>query len=208
MIYYLFKSPNHFDKNKKLSRSIIGGLIAEKNDKERRLIMTKNIITREACKKDLRHMAKAALLQDAVLLGVMLLIFVPLILLSISVVNHILPLGLVLILMCAFPPALFIYRIVLDAITIKAVNRGGFSIVKDTVCRLSKGELEARHTVDVIYFTRYGRYIASGMTFDMSCVWDEFYLVILHGKKEKIVSAFHSAMYECKDLDSSSVSTE
>lgn len=169
--------------------------------------MSKNIITRKDCKKDLKHMATAALLQDAVLLGVMLLIFVPLILLSISVVNHILPLGIVLVLMCAIPPALFVYRIVLDVITIKAVERGGFSIVKDTVCRLSKGELEARHTVDVIYFTRYGRFIASGMTYDMSCVGDEFYLVILHNKKEKIISAFHSAMYECKDLDFSSIST-
>ena len=166
--------------------------------------MTKSIITHAGCKKDLLNIVKANMLQDTVLLGIMLLIFVPLMLLSISLINHILPLGIVLALMCAIPPALFVYRIVLDVMTVKAVERDGFSIVKDSVCRLSKGEIpkkyaEGRSPVDVIFFTRYGRYTASKIAFDMSCIGDEFYLVLLHGKKEKIILAFHSAMYELQE---------
>ena len=44
---------------------------------------TKNIISRETCKKDLRQLVKADLLSGAVLTAVMLLFFVPLMLMGI-----------------------------------------------------------------------------------------------------------------------------
>jgi hypothetical protein len=52
--------------------------------------------------------------------------------------------------------------------------------------------------VDVIYFTKYGRYVATGMNFDLASVGDVFYLVILHAKEEKLVFAYNSMMYEYK----------
>ncbi len=164
---------------------------------------SKNIITRESCKQELKRWAKANLLHDAVLLAVMLLIFVPLMILSIYVAKHVLILGLILALAFAVAPVIFVCRIVLDIVTIRLVERDGFSIVRDTVCRLSKGELpqkysEGRGTVNVIYFAKYGRYVATGTTFDISSIGDECYLVILHGKKEKVIFAFHSAMCEYK----------
>ena len=80
------------------------------------------------------------------------------------------------------------------------VERDEFSIVKDTVSRLSRGEPEGRHTVDAIYFTLNGRYVPSKTTFDLSSVDDEFYLVILHTRRNELCFAFHTMMYECKDL--------
>ena len=176
---------------------------------------TKNIITRDICKSDLKHMAKADLLQDVVLFVIMLLIFVPFILMAVHVAKYILILGVVVALACTIAPVVFACRIILDITALRLVERGGFSIVKDTVSRLSKGEIpkkysEGRHTVDVIYFTKYGRCTSSSLKtpFDLSSVGDEFYLVVLHNKKQEIALAFHSMMYECKDVEPSSVSVE
>ena len=75
---------------------------------------SKNVITREGCKQDLKRIAKANLIQNVVLFGVMLLIFVPLMILSVCVAKHILVLGLIWVLACAVAPIIFICRIVLD----------------------------------------------------------------------------------------------
>ena len=89
----------------------------------------------------------------------------------------------------------------------RTVDQNGFSIVKDTVSRISRDEIpqnysEGRRTVNVIYFVKYGRCVAPKVRtpFDLSGVGDEFYLVILH-KNEEIVFAYSSSMYDCKDLD-------
>ena len=164
---------------------------------------TKNLITRESCKRDLTRSAKAGLLQDLVLLGVILLIFVPLIIISIYVAGHILILGLVFALLCAVAPIVFACRAVSDIMLIRLIERDGFSVVKDTVSRLSKGEApqkysEGKRELDVIYFTEHGRYIPSGVAFDISSVGDEFYLVVLHTREKRVALAFHSDIYECK----------
>lgn len=166
---------------------------------------SKNILTRENCQKELVRWAKGKLLPDVVLLMVMLLIFVPLFVACVYVAKNILVLGIILALMCTVAPAFFIYKIVRDIIKMCLVKQGAFSIVKDTVSRISKGEVpknysEGRHTVDAVYFTKYGRCTSLQTPFDLSSVGDEFYLVILHGKKDQIVFAYHSMMYECKDL--------
>ena len=162
---------------------------------------SKNVLSRETVKKDLTHLAKADLVQDIVLLAVMLLIFVPLAFLSVYAAKFILILGVVLALVCAVPIVIFACRTVRDAITLRLIKNGGFSVEKDTVSQLSRGEIprkysEGRHTVDVIYFTKYGRYVSNGATFELSSVGDEFYLVILRAKKEKLVLAFNTKIYE------------
>lgn len=164
---------------------------------------TKNILTYESCRDELARWAKGSLLPDTVLFAVMLLIFVPLFVMCIYVSKNVLVLGIVFALICTVAPIVFAFRIVGDIITLRLIKRGGFSVVEDTVCRLSKGEIpqkysEGRASVDVIYFTKYGRYVASGMNFNLASVGDVFYLVILHTKKEKLVFAYHSIMYEYK----------
>jgi hypothetical protein len=164
---------------------------------------TKNTLTYEGCRNELSRWAKGNLLPDTVLLGVMLLIFVPLFALCIYISKNVLVLGIVFALVCTVAPIVFAFRIVVDIITIRLIKRGDFSVVEDTVCRLSKGEIPQKYSegiasVDVIYFTKYGRYVATGMNFDLASVGDVFYLVILHAKKEKLVFAYNSMMYEYK----------
>ena len=166
---------------------------------------TKNILTRESCQKELVRWAKGEMLPDIVLLVVMLLIFVPLFVACIYLAKNILVLGIILALICTAAPVVFVYRIVCAIMKLRLVKQGAFSIVRDTVSRISRGEVpknysEGRRTVDVVYFTKYGRYTSLRTPFDLSSAGDEFYLVILHGKKDQIVFAYHSMMYECKDF--------
>ena len=168
---------------------------------------SKNILTRESCKAELKRLSKANLVQDSVILAVLLLIFVPLFALSIYLAKYILLLGIVFALICAIFPVLFIGRIIRDVMFSRTVEQDGFSIVKDTVSRISRDEIpksysEGRRTVNVIYFAKYGRCVAPKVRtpFDLSGVGDEFYLVISH-KKDEIIFAYNSVMYECKELD-------
>ena len=168
---------------------------------------SKNNLTRKGCKTELKRLSKANLVQDLVILAVLLLIFVPLFILSIYLAKYILILGIAFALICMIFPGLFIYRIIRDVMFSRTVEQDGFSIVKDTVSRISRDEIpknysEGRRTINVIYFAKYGRCVAPKVRtpFDLSGVGDEFYLVILH-KNEEIVFAYNSSMYDCKDLD-------
>ena len=165
----------------------------------------KKIITRESCKKELLGLAKSNLRSDLLLFFVMLLIFVPLGIGSVYIARYLLALGVAFALICAVGPIVFIYKVVLDIIMMRLASRGEFSVEKDTVSRLSAGEQrrfgEGRGIVDAIYFSRCGRYASPKSHFDMSSVGDEFYLVVLHNKKNKLVLAFPSLMYECNELD-------
>lgn len=164
--------------------------------------MTKNTLTRAACKKDLLSTQKALLVSDAILLLLMLVVFVPLICISIYLAGPILPVGIVFALCLAIAPAIFIYKLVHNVKTFLLIKHDGFSIVKDTVCRLSRGEIITKHTTaDAIYFTDHGRYIPSQAAFDLTSPEDEYYLAVLHTKPKEAVLAFHSLMYECRELD-------
>ena len=168
---------------------------------------SKNNLTREGCKIELKRLSKANLVQDLVILAILLLIFVPLFILSIYLTKYILILGIAFALICMISPVLFIYKTIRDVMFSRTVEQDGFSIVKDTVSRISRDEIpksysEGRYTVNVIYFAKYGRCVAPKVItpFDLSGVGDEFYLVISH-KKDEIIFAYNSAMYECKELD-------
>ena len=168
---------------------------------------SKNNLTREGCKIELKKLSKANLVQDLVILAILLLIFVPLFILSIYLTKYILILGIVFALICMISPVLFIYKTIRDVMFSRTVEQDGFSIVKDTVSRISRDEIpksysEGRRTINVIYFAKYGRCVAPNLNtpFDLSCVGDEFYLVILN-KNKKIIFAYNLAMYECKELD-------
>ena len=168
---------------------------------------SKTILTRQSCKIELKKLSKANLVHDLVILAVLLLIFVPLFILSIYLAKYILILGIAFALICMIFPVLFIYKIICAVMFSRTVDQNGFSIVKDTVSRISRDEIpksysEGRRTVNVIYFAKYGRCVAPKVRtpFDLSGVGDEFYLVILN-KNKKIIFAYNLAMYECKELD-------
>ena len=168
---------------------------------------SKSILTREGCKAELKRLSKANLVQDSAVLAVLLLIFVPLFALSIYLAKYILILGIAFALICAICPILFTFKIIRDVMFSRMIGQNGFSIVKDTVSRVSRGEIpksysEGRHTVNAIYFAKYGRCVAPKVRtpVDLSTAGDEFYLVILH-KNEKIIFVYNSSMYECKESD-------
>ena len=165
--------------------------------------VSKTVISREDCKNNILRLAKSELVSDVILFAVMLLIFVPLIFASLYVARYILILGIVSTLVCLIAPIIFICRIFRDFLTLKAVENDKFSVVKDTVSRLSKGEIpkchsEGKHSVNAIYFEKHGRYAPAGTAFEISSVGDEFFLVVLNMKTEKTVLAFHSEVYEYK----------
>jgi hypothetical protein len=121
--------------------------------------------------------------------------------------KYVLILGMIFALLCMIFPAMLVYRIIRDVTFSKMIEQNGFSIVKDTVSRISLDEIpksytEGRHIVNVIYFSKYGRCVAPKVRtpFDLSASGDEFYLVVLH-KKEEIVFAYNSTMYDCNELD-------
>lgn len=156
----------------------------------------KNIISLEKCKKDLKHSAKGDLFFDTVILAGLLIVFIPLFFLGIYLAKSIFVLGFLLSVFGTVPPAFYIYYVIRDIGVIRLIDRGGFSVVKDTVWNLVKDEPLGRSTADAIYFNDNGKFFPGQTVFDLTSVGDEFYLVILHTKKKKISFAFHTMMYE------------
>ena len=166
---------------------------------------SKNTLTREGCKIELKKLSKANLVQDLVILAVLLLIFVPLFILSIYLAKYILILGIAFALICVIFPVLFIYKIIRAVMLLRTIEQNGFSIVKDTVSHICRDEIarnyfEGHRTVHAIYFAKYGRCIAPKVRspFGLPCAGDEFYLVILR-KNEEIIVAYDLAIYDYRE---------
>ena len=164
---------------------------------------TKNVLTRDIIKKELTYQAKAAATMSSILMFTTGIVTgVPFILLGIAGLKDLLIGGIVCIMIGAGLLLSLFLVLLSDIRTKRLINEGRFYIIKDTVSRLSRGEPRGRYsTVDVLYFTKLGRYIPSQTTFDLSSVGDEFYIVIIPAKKPKICFAYHTMMYECNDVD-------
>lgn len=157
---------------------------------------TKNKLTREGCQKELLFRVKADLRADITLLVILSLLFLPLTALSLWLAGTVVLLGILFTLICLTPLGVFVYKLIRDGKRKRLAEEGRFSILTDTVSRLSRQEPVGRSYADVIYFATYGRYIATGVTFDMASEGDTFYLVILHAKKDELCFAFPSMTYE------------
>ena len=162
---------------------------------------TKNVITLAECHKTLVNSAKADVMISIIFLVVMSVLFVPFIFLGLYLAKYLVILGIVFALCCLIAPAYWTYELILALRKFDRVKRGEFSIVKDTVSRLSPGEPVGKSTVDAIYFSTYGRFVPGKTTYDLTSVGDEYYLVVMDTKKESIQMAFHTLMYECKDVE-------
>jgi hypothetical protein len=97
---------------------------------------SKNILTREGCKAELKRLSKEVLVKSSVILAILLLIFVPLFILSIYLTTRILILAIVLALLCVLPPAFFVYAVIRAVMLLRTIEQNGFSIVKDTVSHI------------------------------------------------------------------------
>lgn len=163
---------------------------------------TKEIITREECEALLVHREKFKIRINAIVMVFMLLLCAPIVGAALSMTKSIPVLGFAITVIFCVPSLIFIIRIILNVKALRLITRGGYSIVKDTVSGLSRGEFQkdSKKPVNAIYFSKHGRYVESGVEFDISSVGDEYYLVILHGKKDEIALAFHTKMYEYRML--------
>ena len=163
---------------------------------------TKETITREECEALLTHREKFRLRINVILTVFMAVLCAPIIGAALVMTKDIPILGFALALILCAPTLLFIIKIILNVKALRLISRGGYSIVKDTVFSLSRGEFQknAKHPVNAIYFSKYGRYVEAGVEFNITSVGDEFYLVILEGKKSEIAYAFHAKMFEYKHI--------
>ena len=163
---------------------------------------TKNIITREMCQQRLISSAKEDLITSSILFILVTLIAVlPLVaFFGIFIMKYSIVAGIIAIIIFLIPSAVLICTPLRAIISLRLYMNGGFSIVKDTVHHKAKGEHQRyiRGGVDVIYFSNYGRFIASGLNFTISSIGDEFFLVIIDNKKKSIAMAFNAKMYEYK----------
>ena len=159
--------------------------------------MSKNVITYDTCHTELVRMTKADVYASTILFLVILLICVPLLLMAIYVAKYVLILGIVLSLVIAIWPLALLYKLISCIRKHYHAKFGDFSIVRDTVYSLSKGEVISKtSTADVIYFTNKGRFVPPKSTFDLSSIGDEFYIVVLHCGKQHTMLAYPMKIYE------------
>ena len=166
---------------------------------------TKNSFTKAFCKKELkalaeldRHIAITFFVACGLLFGLMdYFILTKLVYLVKPII------WIPVLLMVSAPVIYWLYQLVRSLLKIRMVKRENFSIVTDTVAVLSRDEFvrggRGRDTENAIYFSTYGRYAVSGVSFEISSINDEFYLVILHTKKPMIVMAFPKKLYEYQE---------
>ena len=164
---------------------------------------TKNKLTRDLIKAELKSYTKgSARITTVFFLTIVITGALPFILLGIAAMSDSLISGITCIVIGVFLILIFTWILLTDIKHKRLVENGKFYIIKDSVSRLSRGEPQGKYrTVDVLYFVRFGRYVPSKTTFDLSSVGDEFYLVIIPTKKPTICFAYHTMMYECNDVD-------
>ena len=159
---------------------------------------SKSIISLENCKKGLLFNARAVVLINAILLAVLAPICIPFLFFGISISKHIVLLAVIFAVTLSVPPMVFVVKLAMSIIELCRLKNIDLVIVKDEVCRISRGEREGRGTVDVLYFARYGRAAPSSAQLALTELGDEYYLVITEGEKPKIVACYHTKMYEIK----------
>lgn len=165
---------------------------------------TKNIITREECKNEVLKSVKQDIYLYLVLLGAALVIFLPFAPLIGKAAESYWALGLLTFFgiysvhIIFFGFLLYYVKIMLD------VKRHGVTVVIDKAVRLNEEMVykfpnRYRRLANVIYFRDHDRHIYTGSLFELCSHGDEFYLVILKTKKEKVINAYNTKFYELKD---------
>ena len=165
---------------------------------------TKNIITRDMCRDELKRYTKSAVTGYAVLLFLTLLFFLSMgIGVGTAIIHKSVMLGILWMILCLLPMCILIPKLIRWINRMNLVNQGRFCIVKDTVARIG---FEPKHGLGsknrhTLAFTKSGKYFLDKPPSGFYSVADEFYLVIIPTKKPKICFAYHTMMYECNDVD-------
>ncbi len=98
-----------------------------------------------------------------------------------------------------------IFVIIRNVIFYHKITRRCFTIVEDTLVRKVDREFTRAfgrtHYDDIFYFETYGRYAVPRTergAFDYSSETDRFYLIVLKGRKPRIMRAYNTKVYEYK----------
>ena len=139
-------------------------------------------------------------------------------LLSLLLYSYSFTVGLIISLCVASIPVFNIVQIIVDIITMRMVNQGKFSIIKDEVCekvdgkwfywyfgRLPSQNFGHRYSLDekcqkMLDFTRHGIYVTTPSVYGYTNQYDTFYLMVLDGRKKPLI-AYHSDMYDCENFE-------
>lgn len=166
---------------------------------------TKNQVTRADCKERLMDSAKADLKFHLLLTVLASAFFLPFGIFGIYLMATQTGLWLgglhLSVISTAFLSGLG-YQIGKDVMRCRAIRMDRFSIERDTVHHTAKQEnvWGYRNPQKCIYFSKYGRYVSGGKNFTFAVRGEEFYLVVLHLKKPKIMGIYHPSGYECNEL--------
>ena len=163
---------------------------------------TKNRLTRAECQKKLLAENAFQLRLNFFLLAIFLTLLIFSTVACIRLFDRSWFLGIPLIIAFFVPSTIFTCKAIGNVRTLRLIERGGFSIVKDTVIGFAR-EPNRKHTeeVDVIYLSKHGRVLPSDTAFKFSSVGDEFYVVILHNKNGAVAGTYHTKMYTCDEMN-------
>lgn len=163
---------------------------------------TKNVLTREILKKDLKKLQKDQIIITIIFSAVLLIVWLPIILLGLTDIEDALFLWLVLLIFGLFCFALAIFNLISVKQAFRQIENGDFTVITETVSGKVSGErVSRRRYEDVLYFGHYGRYTPSRTVFQLSSVGDEFYLVFLGAHQRVISLAYPCKMYEYKESE-------
>ena len=165
---------------------------------------TKNIITREECKNEVLKSVKHDIYLYLLLLVAALVMFVPFIPLIGNAAESHWSLGVLTFFSMFFLHIVLLGILIYHIKLMNDVKRHGVTIVVDKAVRLNEEMVyrfpaKYRRLANVIYFRDHDRHIYTGTLFELCSHGDEFYLVILKKKKEKVIKAYNTKFYELKD---------
>ena len=165
---------------------------------------TKNIITRQECQNEVIKSIKGDICLYSIILGVAILLFLPFTpLIGKTAATH-WALGLLMFFSMFFLHIVLLGILIYHIKLMNDVKRHGVTIVVDKAVRLGeemvyKFPARYRRLANVIYFRDHDKHIYTGTLFELCSHGDEFYLVILKKKKEKVIKAYNTKFYELKD---------
>lgn len=158
---------------------------------------TKSIITLEDCKNRALSSIKLKIRPYLISLAMAVILFIPFYgLVGIAFGEH-WALGAFTLFSVFIPHILLISVIAYYVGIYKRVQRGEISVVVDKVVRFGEEFRRYRRFANVIYFRDYGKYVQEE-SLSLTSHGDEFYVVILNGKRKRIYAAYNMKIYEYK----------
>ena len=160
--------------------------------------VSKNILTDKSIIEELAKHTRATLIFDTVILALTLIVYVPLVVLSVYLASVATVLGIICAIAFAAIPGHFVYLFIKNVRALRSAKNGDFVVAKDSVSRLESDVRVSRNQRgDVIYFAEHGRYVCFSKTvFDLSDNGDEFYVVLLPTDKKGPSLAYPLKLYE------------